>query len=303
MRLDRLAAAAIVLAIQTAALAQTTTRPTAAAPAQASPSRQTTEEGSPAAATTTAPLRELDSEQMREDFRSLLSRYPPEVGKVLKLDPTLLSNQAYLASYPELATYLAQHPEIAHSPRYYLEGVYIPSDPIPQTPGQRMWEHTMEGFMIVFAFTFAAVVLSWLIRTVIEHRRWSRVYRNQTEVHNKLLDRFSTNDELMAYIQTPAGKRFLESAPIVVETAPAKAYTAPVSRILWSMQAGLVLAAAGVGFQFVSGSVEKEVSQPFFALGVVGLAVGVGFVLSAVTSFAISRRLGLLEPPPDTLAG
>lgn len=293
MKTNRLAAAVLAIAIQTAAFAQTTN--------QAATSSNANTSAQPAATGTAAPVPEINSEQMREDFRSLLARYPPELGKILKLDPTLMSNQAYLANYPEIATYLTQHPEVAHSPRYYLEGIWLPSDPTPQTASQRMWEQTMEGFAIAFFFSLAAVVLGWLIRTVIEHRRWSRAYRNQSEVHNKILDRFQSNEELMTYIQTPAGKRFLESAPIVVDTAPSKAYTAPVSRILWSVQAGLVLAAAGIGLQFVSGSVDKDVAQPFMALGVVGLAVGIGFVLAAITSFAISRRLGLLEPPPNTV--
>ena len=45
----------------------------------------------------------------------------------------------------------------------------------------------------------------WLIKTLIEHRRWSRLSKIQTDVHNKLLDRFSANEDLLAYIQTPAG--------------------------------------------------------------------------------------------------
>ena len=46
------------------------------------------------------------------------------------------------------------------------------------------------------------------------HRRWSRLSKIQTDVHNKLLDRFTSNEDLLAYIQTPVGRKFLESAPI-----------------------------------------------------------------------------------------
>ena len=44
-----------------------------------------------------------DSHETREALQTLLSKYPPQVGRVLKLDPALFSNQAYLANYPELA--------------------------------------------------------------------------------------------------------------------------------------------------------------------------------------------------------
>ena len=46
----------------------------------------------------------------------MLGKYPPSLGRVLKLDPTLMTNQDYLAPYPELAAFLAQHPEVAHNP-------------------------------------------------------------------------------------------------------------------------------------------------------------------------------------------
>ena len=39
----------------------------------------------------------------------------------------------------------------------------------------------------------------------------------QYQVHNKLLDRFTSNEDLLAYVQTPAGRRFLESAPIPLQ--------------------------------------------------------------------------------------
>ena len=54
------------------------------------------------------------------------------------------------------------------------------------------------------------------------------------------------------------------------------------------------LAAAGLGLLFVSGRVIQEVSEVFFAVGVLALAVGVGFVVSAAASLLLSQRLGLL---------
>ncbi|MCU1245259.1 MAG: hypothetical protein JWN02_1169 [Acidobacteria bacterium] len=233
-----------------------------------------------------------DAEQTRNEFRELLDRHPPQVGKVLKLDPTLFQNQSYLSTYPALAAFVAQHPEVVHSPAFYLEGVYIPGDLRPDTSAERVWRGAMEGFTIFLAFSLVASVLVWLVKTLIQHRRWSRVSKVQAEVHNKLMDRFSSNEELLTYIGTPAGKRFLESAPLAVETAQ-QTMSAPAGRILWSVQAGLVLAAAGAGLEYVSSSVNKDVAQPLSAFGVLGISVGIGFILSAIVSFLLSRRLGL----------
>jgi hypothetical protein len=72
---------------------------------------------------------------------------------------------------------------------------------------------------------------------------------------------------------------------------------APLGRILWSGQAGLVLAALGIGLQMVAERVSGEVGEPLRVLGVLGISLGLGFVISAIISFVISRRLGLIETP------
>jgi hypothetical protein len=253
------------------------------------------------ASTTTATstvVTDSDSHETRESFHATLRRYPTEVSRVLKLDPSLMTNQSYLSNYPALASFLAQHPEIAHSPAFYLDNVYT-GESRGENSGERVWRETMEGVSIFCVLALITGVLTWLVRTLIEHRRWSRMSKVQAEVHNKLMDRFTANEDLLAYIQTPAGKRFLESAPIAIDGAP-RAVSAPVGRILWSVQVGLVLAAAGFGLEYVSGSIDKTVAQPLFAMGVLAISIGIGFVLSAIVSYVLSRRLGLWETAAAT---
>jgi len=256
----------------------------------------------PAPATTTAPtattvtVTDTDSRDTREQFKALLQRNPPELGMMLKLDPSLFNNQQYLATYPALAAFVAQHPEVAHNPDFYLSSVWVPGDREPTTASHRMWQETMEGVFIFGIFATIITVITWLIRTLIEQRRWSRLSRVQTEVHSKLLERFTSSEDLLRYIDTPSGRRFLESAPIPVESG-ARQVSAPIGRILFSIQTGLVVAAAGIGLMFVSSGVDKDAAQPLHALGVVALSVGIGFVASAVVSFIVSRRLKLFEVP------
>jgi len=243
--------------------------------------------------TTAAPSMYSDSNETREALQVVLGKYPPQVGRVLKLDPTLFSNQTYLANYPGLATFVAQHPEVAHTPAFYLESIWVPNDFVPESATMRVWRETMEGVFIVMVTLLVAGSFVWLIRTLIEHRRWSRLTRTQAEVHNKLLDRFTGNEELLAYIQTPGGKRFLESAPIALDPGP-RAVSAPVGRILWSVQVGVIVVAAGVGLRFISFNIDKTVSQPLSAMGILAAAIGAGFLISAFVSYILSKRLGLL---------
>ena len=98
---------------------------------------------------------------LREKLTNVLEQYPPSIGRVLKLDPTLLTNQSYLASYPALATFLSQHPEIARSPDYYLASIrteMYPSDYYTRSASQRMWEDVMAGAALVTVFVTAVAL-------------------------------------------------------------------------------------------------------------------------------------------------
>jgi hypothetical protein len=58
-----------------------------------------------------------------------------------------------------------------------------------------------------------------------------------------------------------------------------------------------VLAALGIGLQMEAGRVAGDVAEPLHVLGVLGIALGLGFVVSAIISFVISHRLGLIAMP------
>lgn len=262
------------------------------------------QERAPAPQTPQVVIDSVDAGQARDDFRELLNRHPPSLGRVLKLDPSLMTNEAYLASYPAVAAFLKQHPEIARSPSYFLDFVQVTQGEFrQQSDGVRLWENMLQGLTIFGVFAIILGTVIWLVRTVIEQRRWSRQTKVQTDVHTKLFDRLSSNEDLLAYIQTPAGRRFLEAAPLALSSAPSRPIGAPVSRILWSVQIGIVIVAAALGVLFVSGRVIDEVAQPLFAIAAVGIALGIGFVASSAVAYVLSRNMGLLESAPGGSAG
>jgi len=237
-----------------------------------------------------------DARETRQTLNEHLRRYPPSLGRVLKLDPSLLGSAEYLAAYPSLAEFLALHPEVAHNPSFFLADVRTGTDEGPidsHTAAVDTFRQFLEGLQIFAVFLVVVAALMWLIRTMIDYRRWSRLSKVQAEVHTKLLDRFAANENLIAYMQTDAGKRFLESAPIVLESEP-RSIGAPFGRILWSLQAGVVVAAAGLGLQVLSRRVPAEVSASVSGFGALALAIGLGFVVSAGASYFLSRRLGLV---------
>jgi hypothetical protein len=242
-----------------------------------------------------------DANATRLRLHQLLREHPPAVGEVLQRDPSLMNRPDYLSPYPALAAFLQQHPEIARNPSYFL-GRFEYYEPGPRDRSLEMFQMILVGTGMVLGFAAFLGVFVWVVRSIIDHRRWLRLSRTQAEVHTKLLDRLTTNEDLLSYIQSPAGRRFLESAPIALDQEPRMA-SAPISRIIWSLQAGLVLASLGTGFWFVQQrNVSPDAAEGFFIIGVLAFSLGVGFTASAILAYVLSTRLGLFPRPKSTEA-
>ena len=246
--------------------------------------------------------------ETRRQFYKILDQYPPGVGRVLRLDPTLMANPGYLASYPNIGAFFSQYPDVPRNPGFYLER-YDPNFSFNEPPDARresirMWRDAMEFFGAFTVFCVVTFALFSVIKYVVEYRRWHRISKVNAEVHNKILDRFGSNEELLAYIDSPAGRRFLEATPIAPNGAVPARVAAPLGRILVSVQLGIILIALAVALMFVGNRAIDEVQQLIRGLAIVALCLGVGCVVSAGASYVLSRRLGLLPdaaPPPQSI--
>ena len=87
--------------------------------------------------------------------------------------------------------------------------------------------------------------LLWLVHVLLENRRWNRIFKLQTDVHGKLIERFGTSQEVLTYMSTEAGKRFLEATPIAVGFEPSQPMPSPVARVLTPLQIGIVMSLLG----------------------------------------------------------
>ncbi|HJU43048.1 MAG TPA: hypothetical protein VJ691_09545 [Vicinamibacterales bacterium] len=235
-----------------------------------------------------------DAEQTRERLQRILEIYPRSVPEVLRRDPTLMGRPDYMASYPQLAQFLAQHPEIARNVEFYFQG-YGSFGGRQMNPEYEALGILLGGMAGVLAFGAVLSVLTYVVRAIIQHRRWIKASQVQADVHSKLMDRMTSNEELLAYIQSPAGRKFLEAAPIQPE-AESPAHSAPVGPIIWSMMAGIVLSTVGAGFRFAGSVIGDEVQRGFAAIGIIVLALGLGFILSSIMAYLVSSRLGLFPP-------
>jgi hypothetical protein len=251
-----------------------------------------------------------------------LLRLSPTLTTVVVRDPSLLSDQPYVdRNSPELAQFLKTHPEVARNPSFYLfshlnagrgrseqalEQKIWPD--LASTP-QQNWQppqqsgrpdySEMVGF-IAAAIAFACILgtLLWLIRMLLENRRWNRIFKLQTEVHTRLIERFGNNQELLTYMDTEAGKRFLEAAPIPVDFGNGQQRLPnAVSKVLMSLQIGIVLTLLGTGMIWLRHSV-PDLAIPLLVFGMILLMPGLGFIITAAITWSLAARLGMMPQHP-----
>ena len=71
----------------------------------------------------------------------------------------------------------------------------------------------------------------------------------------------------------------------------------PFGRILGSIQAGVILTLGGLALYLVRNHVPGDSGEDFglMFLGALGIAVGLGFLISAAASFWLSKSWGLIN--------
>jgi hypothetical protein len=254
----------------------------------------------------------VDEDQQREVREQLfkLLRLSPKMTTVIARDPSLLGNLEYVSrNNPELTQFLQNHPEIARNPEFYLfsnptrtSGRFDPALRLEQEVWPHLYQSNDFGEVpkTVAIFIFFACILSaliWLLRVLLENRRWGRMLKIQTDVHGKLLDKFTSNEELLAYMGTDAGKRFLEATPIApgIDAGPFRGNI--IGRILLPAQVGVVLALLGAGFFYLRGSIPgTSPATVMLVLGTLALMLGLGFILAAALSWVLAQQFDLLPP-------
>ena len=268
----------------------------------------------PAPAVGTAPApNERDVAATQTELIRLL-RLSPTLTTVVSHDPSLLSNQDYVThNNPQLGAFLTAHPEVARNPEFYLfshlkheEGqpdealqrevwpdVYRSQD--RPTPFERIWSDMVP----LLAFACGLIAIFLLARMFIENRRWSRIFKLQSEVHGKLIDKFTNNQELGAYMETDAGRKFLEAAPIPVGIEASRRMPSAVARVLTPLQAGIVMVLLGIGLLMLRHA-GPDMDEPMLVFGTVVLMPGIGFIISAGVSWLLAAKLGLM--PADQAA-
>jgi hypothetical protein len=252
------------------------------------------------------PTSSKDVSALQDQLLELL-RLSPTLAEVVARDPSLLGNPEYVErNNPELAAFLRDHAEIAQNPDFYLfNNLHGQGEQPSETLERKLWpsmeaprnsnvESELIGDGIPFlVFLCILAALLWLTHVLLENRRWNRIFKLQTDVHGKLIERFGTSQEVLTYMGTEAGKRFLEATPIAVGFERQESVPSSVARVLTPLQIGVVMTLLGLGLILVRYSI-PDAAAALLVLGTIVLMPGLGFIISAAITWGLARRLGLM---------
>jgi hypothetical protein len=212
----------------------------------------------------------------------------PEIQNDVLSEPQRISDPNYVHDRPELQAFLESHPQVKADPRSFL------SPAIWRTMNRRNDTEELFGWLVPFAvFVVCLVAVIWVLRYVLENRRWNKTFKVHEEVHSKLIEKFASGQELTAYMESEAGRRLLEWTPPAIDM-PSRGIPAAAGRIIWSLMTGLILVPAGIGLLVIR-SYMPDAVEPLLVFGTLGLTIGAGFILSALVSYGLSKQLGLLN--------
>jgi hypothetical protein len=125
----------------------------------------------------------------------------------------------------------------------------------------------------------------WVIAVNIRRSRWGK---QVAELHSKLLDRFAGSQDLIAFLEGDAGRKYFESLAFDIKDS--------VNRILNGIQLGVVLASLGLCLLVIRGGQNSpNTRNALLLIGAPVTALGIGFLISAAISHRLCKTLGLLH--------
>jgi hypothetical protein len=140
-----------------------------------------------------------------------------------------------------------------------------------------------EDIIIIPCFLAFFSWLAWLLFSTI--RRY-KIAKLQADVQQRLLEKVSSSQDLLAYAQTPAGSQLIES--LRVESS------SPHNRIIGALQIAIVMFSLGIALLLLRGRVNGA-EEGFLIFGTIITVLGVGFGISSAASYYLSKSFGLLK--------
>ncbi len=142
----------------------------------------------------------------------------------------------------------------------------------------------MEPQALLLAFT-----ICFIVYMVFSSIRRYLIAKTKAGLQEKILQRIDSSDALASLAANESGRRFLES--ITVEENKT---SSPFGRILFGIQAGLVLFCFGIAMVVLSHHIDTNGPPGLIIIGTGAIGLGLGFLTASAASLFVSRKLGLM---------
>jgi len=130
--------------------------------------------------------------------------------------------------------------------------------------------------------------IGWVVWVVFTTLRRYLIAKTKARLQEKILERITSSDALATLSANDSGRHFLESITVEDSQPPS-----PIARILFGIQAGLVLLCFGIAILTLHRHIYDPVGG-FIIVGTGGIGLGLGFLFASAASIFVSRKLGLI---------
>jgi len=139
-----------------------------------------------------------------------------------------------------------------------------------------------EDIALIIIMPIMLVFWAWVVWVILE---WRKI-RNKSKLQSQIVDKFSTAQELNDFLQSQEGNRFLNFLKFNGR--------APREKILSSLTKGVILFFLGIAL-IIIGQIFIGEMKYFNAVGIVIIAIGLGFLISTFISYKLSKKWGIID--------
>lgn len=129
------------------------------------------------------------------------------------------------------------------------------------------------------------VFWAWVVWIILE---WKRL-KYKDALQHKLIDKFNTATELNHFLQSDEGSKFMSF--LTIEGID------PKEKLISSISKGVIFSIVGIAF-IIIGPILTELTgeiRIFQALGIVTIALGIGFLVSSFISYFLRKNWGIID--------
>jgi hypothetical protein len=128
-------------------------------------------------------------------------------------------------------------------------------------------------------------ILGWIHKTQLSHQRYMKVLQLKADMNSRLLDRAGSDPGLLEFLKSDAQQQMFDVKLSEASTP------APYMRALTAAQVSFLLLSAGAACAWFAskGQLSGAGQGAFTFFGALGIALGIGSLLSAAAAFIAAR--------------